>query len=243
MKEFFNYQSPYRTDIDYPLNIWERIIPLLLIGLCIYMIYKYRNTIRDNKKIEKIIRYSMGITLLILYVSHYALRINLYGITDTINLPFHLCSIAMVLCIIMIFSKNKTIHSFVLLAGGLGAIVSLSTPILGYDSNYYRYYQFFFAHGILIIAPIYFVFVHEYIPTKKDVINGFIILQSLTIFMMIFNYYNNTDFFFMFFDPSKIEKFPMIKYLGGIPYYIIFVEIFAGLYFFGSYKLFKKHTH
>ena len=44
---------------------------------------------------------------------------------------------------------------------------------------------------------------------------------------------------FMFIDPDKIEKFPMIQYLGGIPYYILVAEVVVGLYFYGSYKLFS----
>jgi uncharacterized membrane protein YwaF len=146
----------------------------------------------------------------------------------------------MFLAIIMLFTKNKTIHSFVIIAGTLGVLVSLTYPVIGYDSHYYRYYQFMMAHGLLLIAPFYFTAVHGYLPSKKYVWNSFLILEGLTLFMLIFNYYNNTDFFFMFLDPQKIDKFPVIQYFGGIPYYIIIVEILAVLYFYGANKLFRR---
>ena len=240
MSQFFDYRSHYRTGIFHDITIFERIIPLILIGIAIYILFKKKDIIRENKVLEKRIRYGMAIALAVLYISHYALRINLYGWTDTIVLPFHLCSIAMFVCVIMLFTMNKALHSFVLLAGTLGVVVSLSNPIIGYNFKYYRYYQFMFAHGILLIAPLYVSFVHNYLPSKKDVINGFIILQTLAIFMGVFNYFNNTDFFFMFVDPAKLEKFSVIKYVGGIPYYLIFVEVAALAYFYGSYRLFER---
>ncbi len=57
--------------------------------------------------------------------------------------------------------------------------------------------------------------------------------------MLLFNYVMGTDFMFMFLDPSKIDKFSMIKYIGGIPYYLLVTEVVIGLYFYGSYKLFS----
>lgn len=235
---FFDYRSHYRTDVFHELTLLERFIPLVIIGIILTIIIKYKEQLKQNQKLDKIIVYVAGGLLTILYLSHYALRIALYGITDTIVLPFHFCSIAMFFCIVHLFTRNKPIHSFVLLAGVLGAVVSLTMPVIGYDARFYRYYQFMFAHGILFLAPLYFMIVHNQIPTKKDVIKAFIILDTLTLFMTIFNYYNNTDFFFMFLDPSRIEKFPMIKYFGGIPYYMILVQILALGYFYGAHRFF-----
>lgn len=239
MSGFFDYRSHYRTNIFYELNIFERVVPLIIILILLLLIVKYKNELKENTKLDKILVYVMGTALTILYISHYALRIDLYGFKDTIVLPFHLCSIAMFFAIIQLFTRNKTIHSFVLLSGVLGAVVSLGIPIIGYDSGFYRYYQYMIAHGILFLAPLYFLIVHKYIPSKKDVIKAFIILDSITIFMTVFNYFNNTDFFFMFIDPVKIEKYPMIKYFGGIPYYVLIVQVLALLYFYGAYHLFK----
>ena len=238
MREFFNYQSPYRTNIFLDLTIWERIIPLILIGMGIYFIYKYRETFRKNKDIDRNFRITMGVVLFGFYASHYVLRFALYG-WDTIVLPFHLCGIAMAFAIVLLFTNNKAIYSFVLMTGVLGSIISFVNPIIGYNAAYYRYYQFFFAHGILFITPLYYFIVHQWIPGKKEVIIGYLILQLLAKFMLVFNYVMGTDFMFMFLDPDKIDKFPVIRYLGGIPYYLIVAEVVIGLYFYGSYMLFK----
>lgn len=231
MSEFFNYQSPYRTNVFLDLNLYERIIPILIIVLLGFIIYKYRDVIRNDEVLDKKIRYSVGGLWIVLYSSHFLLRFALYGF-DTIVLPFHLCSISMFFGIILMFTNNRTIFSFVMMTGIAGGLISLAFPILGYNASYYRYYQFMFAHGILVLVPFYYMFVYGFMPTSKEIRNAFIILQVLAIFMMVFNYFMDTDFMFLFFDKSKIDKFPAISMFGGIPYYIILVEFAALGYFF-----------
>ena len=80
---------------------------------------------------------------------------------------------------------------------------------------------------------------HHYIPSGKEIRHSFYILQGLALFMMVFNYYNNTDFMFLFFDKAKIDKFPAIKYFGGIPYYIILVEFTAIGYFYVTNQIIR----
>ena len=145
----------------------------------------------------------------------------------------------MAFAVYLLFTNNKAVYSFVLLTGILGSLISISSPVIGYDSSYYRYYQFFFAHGILLITPLYYLIVYKWVPSGKEVLTGYIILQVLAKFMLLFNYVMGTDFMFMFLDPSKIDKFSMIKYIGGIPYYLLVTEVVIGLYFYGSYKLFS----
>lgn len=238
MREFFNYQSPYRTGIFLELSVLEKIIPVLVILIIGLLIYKYRFILRENKLLDKRIRYGLGIVWFIIYSSHYIFRFVLYGF-DTIILPFHLCSISMFLGVILLFTNNKTIFTYVMLTGIAGGLISLAFPILGYNSAYYRYYQFYIAHGILVLVPLYYVFVYQFMPSGKEIFKSFLILQGLAVFMAIFNYYYNTDFLFLFLDKEKITKFPAIASFGGIPYYLIFVEMAGLLYYYGVHLLLR----
>ena len=74
--------------------------------------------------------------------------------------------------------------------------------------------------------------VHDFIPSTKEIWMSFAILQSIAVFMVIFNHFMNTDFMFVFIDQDKIEKFPAISKFGGIPFYLIWVEITGLSYFF-----------
>ena len=236
--KFFDYQSPYRTNVFLELNMYERIIPIIVLLLMIYVIYRYKDVLREDKRLDKIVRISGGILLFVLYSSHYILRFRLYGF-DTIILPFHLCSISMFLAVILLFTNNRTLFAFVMMTGIAGGIISLVNPILGYNSAYYRYYQFMIAHGILVMIPFYYMFVYRFLPSTKEIYVSFMILQGIAVFMAIFNYYMNTDFMFLFLDPDKIEKFPAIKKFGGIPFYIVWVELVGLTYHFVTDKIIR----
>ncbi|MBU1020531.1 MAG: TIGR02206 family membrane protein [Firmicutes bacterium] len=235
MLEFFTYDSPYRTGVFMELSFLEKYGPIFLIIIGAILIAKYRNIFKKNPLLDRNFRIIIGIIFMVIYLSHYLLNFLLYGF-DTIVLPFQLCSISMFLAIILIFTKNRTVFSFVLYTGVIGGLISVFVPVIGYDSTFYRYYQYEIAHAILILTPIYFIFVHDYIPNVKETIYAYLILQFFAKFMLVFNYFYHTDFMFVFLDPIKIEKFPVIEKFGGIPLYLIWVEIAAVVAFIISYQ-------
>ncbi len=236
MADFFDYRSPYRTGIYYDLTMIEKFLPIVLIILAGVLLFVFSEKFKNNKKLDKNFRISVGIFFTIIYLSHYIFRFALYGF-DSILLPFQLCSISMFLAIILLFTKNKTIFNFVLYTGILGGFISLLFPVIGYDASYYRYYQYEIAHGILILTPVYFMAAYNYLPGKKETVYSFLILQAIAIFMVIFNYYQGTDFMFVFINPDKIDKFPVIAKFGGIPLYLLWVEIVGITAYFIEYQV------
>ncbi len=236
MADFFNYQSPYRTGIYIDLNTVEWLLPMFIIVIIGVILFVYKDKFKNNDVFERRFRYTVGIFFLAIYLSHYIFRYVLYGF-DTILLPFQLCSISMFLAIVLLFTKNKTIFTFVLYTGILGGFISLMFPVIGYDSSYYRYYQYEIAHGILILTPIYFMAVFDYIPGKKETIYSFLILQAIATFMVVFNYFAGTDFMFVFINSDKIDKFPVIAKFGGIPLYLLWVEIVGVFAYFVEYQV------
>ncbi len=236
MTSFFTYTSPYRTGNFMDLNKAEYYLPIFVLFGLIILLYIYKDKFKYNENRDKRFRYIIGVALAVVYSSHYLLRFSLYGF-DTILLPFQLCSISMFLAILLLFTKNRTIQAFVLYTGVIGGMISIFVPVIGYDSHYYRYYQYYIAHILLIITPLYFMFVHDYFPSKKETIKGFLILQAIATFMAIFNYFTNSDFMFLFLDPAKIDKFPVIAKFGGIPLYLLPVEIAGVSAFYLMFRL------
>ena len=235
MADFFDYRSPYRVENYrelemYILNRAEYFLPIILVIVSAVLIVVFRDYFKKSETREKKIRFSVGIIFTAVYLSHYILRFALYQF-DLILLPFQLCSISMFLAILLLFTKNKTIFAFVLYAGVIGGFISLFVPVYLNDSSYYRYYQYAIAHSLLILTPIYFMAVHDYIPSKKDTIYAFLILEAIGVFMIIFNYIVGTDYMFVFINADKIDKFPVIAKFGGIPLYLLWVHI-AGISFY-----------
>ncbi len=234
--DFFKYESPYRTGIFLELNLIEKYLPIVLLFIIAFLLFKFKHRLKNNQNLDKKLRYFTGSFFAVIYLSHYLLRFSIYGF-DTIILPFQLCSISMFLAIILLFTKNKTIFSFVLFTGVLGGLISLFVPIIGYDSSYYRYYQYEIAHSLLILTPLYFVAIHDYVPSQRETIKSFLILQGIVVFMAIFNYIFKTDFMFVFIEKDRIDKFPIIENFGGIPLYLLWSELLSVVLYFIEYKV------
>jgi len=235
MSTFFSYESPYRTGHFIELSMFEYIAPfVLLLGLFVLLLY-VRQDLRSNLVKQRRLELVVGTIFTVLYLSHYILRFRLYGF-DTIILPFQLCGISMFFAILLLFTNNKTIHAFVLYTGVAGGLISLFTPIIGYNSEYYRYYQFYFAHILLILTPLYFLLVKDYYPSKRSTVQALMVMQGLILFMGVFNYMYGTDYMFVFVDPTKLAKFPSIANFGGIPYYLIPGHLAVYVAFYLMYK-------
>jgi hypothetical integral membrane protein (TIGR02206 family) len=235
MREFFAYESPYRTGRFIELTTMEYLTPFMVLAVLVVWLFWVRRTLVDDPIKQKWLQRIVGTVFLGLYLSHYILRFSLYGL-DPILLPFQLCGISMAFAIYLLYTDNKTIHAFVLYTGVAGGLISLATPIIGYNSAYYRYYQFYGAHILLILTPLYFTIVKGYLPTKRQTIVSFWILQGLIVFMGLFNLRFGTDFMFVFLDPAKEAKFPLLTTFGGVPYYIVFGEMAVVAAFYLMYR-------
>lgn len=235
MRDFFAYESPYRTGRFIELSMLEYIAPFVVLAILILLLFGLRHVLAEDPRKQKLLQRIVGTLFLGLYLSHYILRYRLYGF-DPILLPFQLCGISMFFAIWLLYTDNPTIHAFVLYTGVAGGLVSLATPIIGYNAAYYRYYQFYGAHILLVLTPLYFTIVKGYLPSRKETIVSFWILQGLVVFMGWFNLRFGTDFMFVFLDPAKEAKFPLLTAFGGVPYYIIFAEMAVVAAFYLMYQ-------
>ena len=70
-------------------------------------------------------------------------------------LPFHLCGIASLMCIFILFKYNQSIYEFLLLLGMPGAVWALLTPQINIHEPFYMYIDYFINHAMIIFVPIF----------------------------------------------------------------------------------------
>lgn len=226
MKNFFIFKRPY--DI-YKMNTFEQIIPLIIMAIIITLLLLYREKIRKNSKVEKIIRYTLTVVSTIFFISYYLANWIITGI-ELDNLPLHLCYISNVLCIILGINKNKKIYNFTLcygLIGGIGSLLSMDTSL---SSRYFKYYQFMVSHISIIVIPLYFLIIHKYFLNEKEVIRVYITLQIIGITMGVFNHMFNTDYFFVTFNSNIAAKGTILEDIGSGYNYFINLELLSLIY-------------
>lgn len=233
MKDFFILQRPSK---NYQMNNSEQFAPIIIMILIIILIIVYRNEIRKNYKVEKIIRYTLTGLSSIIFIFYYLITWLINGI-EVDNLPLHLCYIANILCIILGFTRSKKIYDFVICYGAIGGIASLISMDTSLSSMYFKYYQFMVSHISIIVIPIYFLLIHRYYLNESKVIKLYILLQIMGIIIGIFNHKFNTNYFFILFNSNLAAKGTILEVLGEGYNYFINLEVLVTIYTIAIYIL------
>ncbi|MCS0789200.1 TIGR02206 family membrane protein [Cytobacillus firmus] len=144
------------------------------------------------------------------------------------TLPLQLCSISLVLCLLLLASKSKSIFQIVYYIGVTGAIMAILTPELFLGFPHFRYFQFFITHNLIVWTCLYFVFVHQFRPTGKGLFQSFIFLNLCAAAAFFANKLTGGNYMFL---SRKPENTSLLDYFGPYPYYIITLEI-AALFLF-----------
>src|SRR5512143_2574692 len=131
--------------------------------ICLSFIY-FRNVWGERE--QRIFRNTVATLLIISELSWHAWAAywGLWSIQTM--LPLHMCSVFVWLTACMLYTRNYQIYELAYFMGIGGAIQALITPDAGpYGFPHYRAIQTFFAHGLLVIVPIYMTVVEGFRPT------------------------------------------------------------------------------
>ena len=185
---FFGYSE---TPIFKEFSL-AHIIPILLLFLGIFLVYRYREVFR-NWKHEETFRTIIGIALILNESSYYWRLLYVGNSEDGTQmltfLPLQVCEWTAYIAGFMLMKKNK--HSFDIVfyvALSLGLLPLVTPAVLTYSGpQYYRYYSFWFEHIIPIIAVFYMIFVHSFKPDFRKVYKPLAMLSILAVLAIIAN--------------------------------------------------------
>lgn len=168
-------------------------IPLILYGVAIFLMFRYREKLR-NWKHEENFRFIFAAAMLLAEMSYFW-RLLYVGSSnpDETNLldklPLQVCEWTCILAIFMITKKSKWIYPICFYVCLTIGIFPLLTPsvIVTTGPTYYRYYQYWLEHILPPLAVFYMTFVHGFRPTKKGIIPATCFMGVLVVFALICN--------------------------------------------------------
>ena len=172
---FFGYSS--QKDF-YMGSIWH-ILPIVIMIIVIFLIYKYREKIKNYKN-ERAVRFILAFVMMIVEMSFFwrLEYVGTQGVNDTLltYLPIQMCQWGLIICIFTITSMNKKLFSINYYITLFFATVALIYPLVIEQTGprYYRYYQFWLEHILPIISVFYLMFVHGMKPEKKGIFYTFL---------------------------------------------------------------------
>lgn len=212
-------------------------IALIIITLMCLLLYGFRYDIRTD------VRWRQGVRLLLIIVlcsSEAGLQVwyisqNIWKSSS--SLPLELCGITLLLSIIMLITRSRTLYSFLYFAGIGGAFIALLTPNLVYPFPHYRFLLFFIVHGAIILSSLYMTWIEGFKPNWKSLLFTMICLNIVAAFVWIANFFLGSNYMFLSRKPST---YSVLDYFGAYPYYLLVEELFAFIVFLLMLVIFFK---
>lgn len=184
MKEFINYFFGAGSEVEFTLFSAAHIIPIVVMIMLIYLIYRYKDEIKDTR-LDIYLRYILAFTLIISEMSYYWRLVGnpILGPNPVEHLPIAVCGWIAIFCSYMVIGKTQTLFDIVYFWLFAGSIFALLTPtVITYTGpTRFRYYQFWLEHTLTFVSVFYMIFVHKMRPTIKSMLKSYFALIILCI--------------------------------------------------------------
>ena len=188
------------------------------------------------KNFEKTVFY-VGIITEVIKIFSYTLmnEERLGGYLPKTDLPFHLCSIQIILFAILNFSKNdslkNTLRGFMIptcLVGGLAAIL---IPTSSAKNHIVIFFQYFSYHILIVMFACFLIKTKEVKFTIKDYFNTLKMLGLVGLFAIYINsilYDGESNINFMYVINPPVEGLPLLNKDHG---WLVYILTYAAIAF------------
>ncbi|MCL6457684.1 MAG: TIGR02206 family membrane protein [Gorillibacterium sp.] len=214
----------------------EHRMALSVVALLIALLFCLRRWFRDGNQ-RNIARWSIASVLILCEVSLniWYVREGVYQAKDT--LPLELCSISLYLCVVMLLTRSRLLFQICYYAGIGGALQALLTPVLGYAFPHYRFLEFFTAHGFIILAVLFMIWVEGYRPNFRSI---WLTLGFLNLLLIVVWFVNRATGGNYMFVARKPDTASLLDVLGPYPWYLLSLEGVVVLLFLLMYLPFAR---
>ena len=191
MREFFAYFFGAGEKGEFKDFTFAHLAPILVAAGIIYLIWHFRNEIRDSKH-ETTIRYIMGFTMIVSEMSYFWRLVGIESLNanPVDHLPITICGWSIVFCSYLAIGKSQSLFDiayFWLFAGTVFALITPGAVLSATGPTRYRYYQFWVEHTFGYFTIFYMMFVHKMRPNVKSIIKSYSVLVVLAIIAYIAN--------------------------------------------------------
>jgi len=203
----------------------SHLVAILVILFFCLLIFLNRKTI---KKKYYNMRYVFAVLTILQEVSLNVVRIINNEWTIAKSLPLQLCGIAVILTSVILVTENKKLFLNTFFVMLIGAIMAILTPAIenGYGVPHYRFFQFFFSHGMIVANFVFILFVMEYGKEfrYKNVYRNVVFLLGVAVFNFGINLITGGNYMYLMGKPGENTAFDLF---GDHPWYILNILLFG----------------
>jgi len=189
-KYFFGQADPTKGIYEFKNFSLAHFLPILVAVGVIYLVFRYRNKLRDYKHEDKL-RMGLSFWLIITEMSYFwrlvgvpSLNANPYE-----HLPITVCGWAIIFSSVLVLTKSQTLYDICYFWVFAGTIFALITPtVINFTGpTRFRYYQFWCEHLLGYLAVFYMTFVHKMRPNIKSIFKSYGMLMILGVVAIFAN--------------------------------------------------------
>ncbi len=168
------------------------LLPILLLAIGIFLVYRYRDRLRDWKH-EDTFRTLMGVLLIFNECSYYWRLLYVGNSQDGTQmltfLPLEVCEWTAYIAAFMLLKKNRHLYDIAFYITLTLGLIPLVTPAVLTRSGlaYFRYYSFWIEHIVPMLGVFYMTFVHGFRPDFRKVYKPLLMLSVLACFAIYAN--------------------------------------------------------
>ncbi len=232
----FDYKGPN-------FHVWsiQHLVTLSLIVLAGVLMYVFRRFLRDNDNREKTFSNLLAalLFLTVLSVQVWYLYFNKWTVKGA--LPAELSDVAVIVSIIMLLTDSRKLFGILYFAGIGSSIQAILTPDLGrFSFPHFRYIEFFTAHGGVIIACLFMIFVKNFRPAFKFLWWSFLVINMYGGCIFLMDKFLSANYMYLMKKPHGTS---LMNWMGPWPWYILSAEAAALVLFYLLYLPFWMQSN
>lgn len=229
------YFDPSYAGGSFVLFSFGHNVSILVTVLAVLFVRHFRRELRDTRA-GNWFRYGLAGLLLLSEASLDTWLAWTGQYTLDYALPLQLCSISLFLSVILLLTKNYTVFEFTYLAGMGGALQAIITPDLGnYGYPHFRTWEFFIAHGAIVLSCFYMIFVERFRPTLGSLWRALLLLNATAVIVGFIDWLTGGNYMFLAHKPYNPS---LLDLLGPWPWYLLALEGIAVVMFLILYAPF-----
>ncbi|MCW2276879.1 TIGR02206 family membrane protein [Heliophilum fasciatum] len=211
-----------------PFSSSHLVVLAVIVALCLLLYWQ--RALLQQPDVDRIVRTGLISVLLLqeAYTQYTHLAAGTWSAATV--LPLHICGIAALLAVVMLFLRSYGIYEVVYFWGMAGAVQALLTPALGYnDYPSVAFFHFFIVHGAIVLACLYATWIDGFVPTIGSIKKTFWVTNAYMVPVAIVNWLVNGNYLFLCTKPMNAS---IMDVMGPWPWYILSLEA-VGLVLFG----------
>ena len=217
------------------LGVSHIVVLILIITLPIALSVLVRTA--NSSVMTNVVCYLLSATLIVNEVGLWGYRMSTvqsFSVFLQRYLPLHICGVVVFVVVFVLLRRNQTLYEIGYFWGLVGTLNAIITPQLWVDFPHYRFFQYFIAHGGIVVGVLFATWGLRMRPTLKGLLRSFLLANLYMVVIAGVNLLLKSNYMFICEPPDTKSPF----FFAPWPWYILILDGVALVFFFVVYSPF-----